>query len=507
MQSAHFQPASQRLPWAARRRPKAVGEFVAREELRLEKLSHHGSPAFATKQSRALKRWSSLPRSTECESSTSSGQENPDLKSVADSRLVIDALARRIQALPAEIRWAYAQQDMIVATAQGVPVRPGPRTARIGLFLKWAAKIGLDVVAAKLASLMLLAAVRYRQSRAPATGERRHYFVGISALRERELVPQFAAMVGEPAAVVDQRFSGALASIYPPSTMELLRSWRDAARPVFADIASAQGSGLLDRSARLSYIVRRLHHYAHFLAVFRGLNAVRPGTVVAFATADLPAYAAVRAGIKATYFPHGFLARSLVLPDFHRVIAFNAPEAGHLRQRLPHASLSPPAFDMRPLEVTRRVAVVGDYGDKLGRSRGFIEFCRSMRIDVVVRPHPADRSDYWAQWERVGGVRIDRVGSFDEFLDRHRPGVMATWYSTTIFDALKRGVLPVTLEADQPDIVFPFSDVALCWPEQKEEIQAALADDRARRDALNAALKLATALPHVDDVSRSIARC
>jgi hypothetical protein len=424
-----------------------------------------------------------------------------NLKSVADTQQAIDALARRIQALPGEIRWVYAQQDVIAATAKGVSVTPGVQTARIGWFLRLAARVGLDVVAAKLASLVLLVAIRCRQSRITVKSGRRRYFVGISALKETELVPQFEAMSGGPATVVDQRFSGALASIYPPSAVELLRSWRDAAQPVFADLA-ADKNVVLDRSAILTYVVRRLHHYAHFLAVFRGLNAAEPGAAVAFSAADLPAYAAVRAGIEAIYFPHGFQTRSLVFPDFHRVVAFNAPEAEHVQSRLPHTPVSMPPPDIRPIRVARRVAVVGNYGDKLARSQELIEFCRAAGIDVVVRPHPADRSGYWNEWEDTSGVRIDRGGTFDEFLERHRPSVMATWYSTPVYDAIVRGVMPVSLEADQPDIVFPFADVALSWPEQKERIQAVLANDKARYDALIKALKLAVGPQHADDAIR-----
>lgn len=410
-----------------------------------------------------------------------------NLSSVADVQRAIDALARRIQDLPGEIRWVYAQQDVIAATAKGVPVTPGVRTARIAQLLKWAGRVGLDHAAAKLASLVLLAAIRCRQSRPPAKAGQRRFFVGIGALKEGELALQFEAMSGGPAAVIDQRFSGALASIYPPGMLDLLRSWHEAAQPIFAALAAEQ-DGPLDRSAVLTYVVRRLHHYAHFLAVFRGLNATAPGTAVGFAAADLPAYAAVQAGIEAIYFPHGFCARSLAYPDFHRVVAFNPPEAEHLRSRLPAASVSVTAPAIRPLHLERRLAVVGDYGEKLDRSRGLIEFCRACGIEVVVRPHPADRSGYWRRWEGVRGVRIDRGGTFDDFLERHRPCVMATWYSTTIYDALLRGVVPVTLEADQPDIVFPFAEVALCWPADKERIKAVLSDRESRYGALTDAL-------------------
>jgi hypothetical protein len=340
--------------------------------------------------------------------------------------------------------------------------------------------------------------MRCRQLTIPVSTKRQCFFVGINALREPELVSQFEAMSGKSASVIDQRFSGALASIYRPSTAELLRSWRDAAQPVFAALADDRRIGLPERLPVLGYVVRQLHHYAHFLAVFRGLNTSQPQASVAFSTGDLPAYAALRAGIDAIHFPHGFLHWSNILPDFPRVVAFNTPDAEHEQSRLPAASVSLPPPTIRPLRPIRCLAVVGDYGDKLARSRELIKFCRGSGIDVVVRPHPADRSGYWNGLEGVSGVRIDRGGTFDEFLERYRPAVMATWYSTTIYDAIVRGVMPVTLEADQPDIVFPFSQVALRWPEQREQIQTVLTSERARYGALIKSLKVAVGAQQTD---------
>jgi hypothetical protein len=358
---------------------------------------------------------------------------------------------------------------------------------------------GLDLFAAKFASLLLLLVIRFRQLQFSGTPGVNHFFVGISALREPDLVRQFEALVAGKASVIDQRFSGSLAAIYRPTLTELLRSWRDAGRPVFTDLAFNHSDWLLERLALLTYVVRRLHHYAHFLAVFRGLSASSPGAVVGFSTADLTAYAAVQARIEAIYFPHGFLARSLIFPDFYHVVSFNAFEADHMKYRLPHTVVSMPPLDVRPIQVRHRVAIVGDYGEKLARSRDLIEFCRVTGIDIVVRPHPADDSGYWNEWADTSGVRIDRGGTFNEFLERHRPAVMATWYSTTIFDAIMRGVVAVTFEADQPDIVFPFSEVALRWPEQRERIQAVLTSERVRYDALTRALKLAVGPHHADE--------
>jgi hypothetical protein len=433
-----------------------------------------------------------------CESEAKSAKLTANL----EAQHAIEALARRLQDLPSEIRWIYTEQNVIVATAMGAPAVAGGRTTAILWLLRCAAKIRLDLTLAKFTSLALLAAMRCRQLTIPVSTKRHCFFVGINALREPELVSQFEAMSGKSASVIDQRSAGALASIYRPSTAELLRSWRDAAQPAFAALAEDHGTRLLDRLAVLAYVVRRLHHYAHFLAVFRGLNASRPKASVAFSTGDLPAYAALRAGIDPVHFPHGFLRRSNILPDFSHVVAFNAPDAEHEQSRLSAASVSLPPPVIRPLRPTRCLAVVGDYIEVGASSSELINFCRAISIRVAVRPHPADRTGYWAAWQRTSGVVVDRDGTFDEFIERHRPCVMATWYSTTVYDALLRGIVPVSFDVNQPDVVFPLSDVALSWPQQKERIQLILANPTARYESLAKALSRAIGLLYVNSAMK-----
>lgn len=398
----------------------------------------------------------------------------------------------------------YSQQDAIAAVARGTTVALGPRTAFVTRLVKVAGIIGLETVAAKLASLALLAGLYWRQFRIPVVEGGGPLFIGIDALREPDLVRQFGAMMGTSPTVIDQRQSGALASLYRPGWRELWRAWCEAADPLIACLANSPVGGVISRSHVLAYMVRRLHHYAQGLAVFRGLKATKGAATIAFSSADLPAYAAARAGIETVYFQHGFLRRSLVFPDFTRVIAFNVAEAEHIRSRLPAAAVTVPKPTIRPLKVERRLAVVGDYGDKLDRSCGLIEFCRTAGIDVVVRPHPADHSGYWNRWKGIRGVSIDPDGSFDDFLERHRPCIMATWYSTTISDALLRGVVPVTLEAEQSDVVFPVAEVALAWPKNRERIQIMLGDPAARHEHLARVFAVATEPVHASTAAKRV---
>jgi hypothetical protein len=195
------------------------------------------------------------------------------------------------------------------------------------------------------------------------------------------------------------------------------------------------------------------------------------------------AYAAIAAGIKAVYFLHGFQRHTLVYPDFSEVHCFNRHEAEHIRERRPDSVI---VVDTEPrlfLETQRLVAIAGDYrsAQELDRCRSFIDWARQQKLPVIIRPHPRDASGYWEQWRGIEGVEIsDRDCDFEDFLQVYRPRVLATWFSTTIYDAILNGVLPVTLMRSDfaNEVVFPFSAIAINWPEQKAVLQDAVWDSQ-----------------------------
>jgi hypothetical protein len=86
------------------------------------------------------------------------------------------------------------------------------------------------------------------------------------------------------------------------------------------------------------------------------------------------------------------------------------------------------------------------------------------------------------------GVAFDEQGAgFEDFLRTLRPRILATWHSTTLFDALTLGVVPVTLSEDDAfadNFVFPFREAALRWPQDIERVETVLRDATARRDFL-----------------------
>ena len=250
----------------------------------------------------------------------------------------IDALVMRLQTLTPEVRWATADEALIAATAMGEPGNEGPNTRRVRGLIVAAGNLGVAYLLVCVLSFVQLFRLWLLQRRAHGKIEPWNpgclaLFVGIRALKERELTSRFEARIGNAAHFVDQREELSLRSKVQPGWRALYTAWREAGQPALAALRRHEIP--LPEAPALASIVRRWHSYAYFLAAFRQLREMGAAGPIGFSTADMAAFAARAAGLKAIYYQHGFLRRSLVFPDFDEIVALNRPEANHLARRAP----------------------------------------------------------------------------------------------------------------------------------------------------------------------------
>jgi hypothetical protein len=419
------------------------------------------------------------------------GRDNKSPSGNFDSALMaaatsnpIELLARKLQSLPAEVRWIHAQSDIIQAKAFGLAPERGPWSAKADRLITAAEFLGLGVVAAALSNLVLLFGLFCRQFGVPCHKGAGVLFVGIGALREAHLLDRFREMYGRPVMKVNETDLDTFFKYQRLGVTPLLREWWLLWTEIRAHLGPSHAQGL-GRHPCLSYLVLRGHMFAYFRAWFRRyLQDANGSRIIGLSAASYVAYAAVSAGTDAIYWIHGFQRRSLVYPDFRQVHCFNWPEAEHIRKRLPSAAVSVDVERAEFLETRRLAAIAADYGtpEELDCCRSFIEWAQQIGLPVLVRPHPQDTSGYWERWRGVNGVEI--VGwqcSFSAFLREYRPRVLVTWYSTTLFDAFMQGVVPITLnqsELTAADVVFPFCSTALKWPEEKAAVATMIDDPR-----------------------------
>jgi hypothetical protein len=317
-------------------------------------------------------------------------------------------------------------------------------------------------------------------------------FIGMNTLRERELVRQFEAIQARGTLQLDERYRTDFFRRAHVPLSALLRETRIVWGEVGAHLDLSRPSEGLNKIYLLTFFLMHGHGFIYLRAWLRRyLSQPSASCTIACTSASYAAFAPAAVGAETMHMEHGFQRHSLVYPDFARSICFNGFDAEHIQRRLPRCVVTVAAQPAKQLPTRRVVAIAGIYGesDGFGLIRPFIDWASRNDLPVFVRKHPADTSDYWEQWRGISGIEMcDGRGSFLEFLERFRPRMLASWFSTALYDALLNGVVPITVTPEGHeaalDTVFPFRELFLCWPEHKEVAQNLLDDDRHRAEFL-----------------------
>lgn len=404
----------------------------------------------------------------------------------------IEALVSRLQLLPGPVRWMYAQQDVLLAIALGQRPLRGPRAARADRLVSVLSRLGFLRIPVAIATLALTAKLYFDQfAVTPDSAPEGPVFFGLGALRDPPLVRAFESRTGRRALVLDETEMSSLARQRRIPLGAILGEWAQVWSEIWSSVGRPQVDGF-DPLNTASWLLMRLHKYAYCRAWLRRWRQTTGHEVVAFSAASYMSFGGAASGARTIYLPHGFQRKSLLLADFTEVHAFNRYEAEHFRSRLPAAAIFPVPLHAEPIPTERRAVITGDYWHETDfeACRPFIDWARAADIPVIIRPHPRDETGYWDRWRAVDGVTFDETPcDIDTFLQRHRPRFLVSWTSTTLFDAVMRGVVPITLAKDPDDMadyIVPLDGLALAWPECATKV-AALADDPAACEVLTLA--------------------
>jgi hypothetical protein len=401
----------------------------------------------------------------------------------------IEALASAIQALPAGVRWLHQQPEVIRAQACGMPVQQGPRTRRAERILSTANVHELARATACAGSFLLLVALYLRQRlTAPSKTLNPCLVVGVGALRERKIVADLEKERGTPVTLVNETSPAEFAGYFHVGWFALWAEWRGAARSAWSSLSDrneTQG-GLGAHHLRLNFLLRA-HLYAFARAWFRELKSRPQGSEpVVFTAASVIAYAGCSAGLRTVYCLHGFQRQSLVYPDFDEVVCFTQVEADHFARRLKNAAVRVQCEPGEKIDSVDAVAIAGAYGQAVGfeECAAFIAWAKARGYVVVLRPHPLDKSKFFEQWRADKDVMFsDTADSFDAFLEHVRPRLLLSWFSTALFDALRRGVVPVVVKTEAwraDDVVFPFEEISLHWPQDQATAEKFMEKEKSR---------------------------
>lgn len=393
----------------------------------------------------------------------------------------------QLSQVPKDCRWAVADEALLKAIALGNRVRRGPLGARLQRWLRWADRINLAGFAVLLVGLVELSRLMRRQGVArAAVGLPERVFVGFGAGSEAMLLEGYRADGGEPVMRLDQTDVSTFGALQTVKLLLALRSLRAAYKASSKALSRLPPALAPLRLEFLTFVGMRLGNYSYMLAWFGQLRAAHPQVrEVCFLSADTPAYAAVATGMRTRFMQHGFVRDSLLLPDFDFIDALTEDELRHFQRRVPAARLAVISYPrLETPSLGRGILIASIYGDhdEMSQILPVLEWARRTGRPVWVRPHPRENRRFWSECVLGAGVRIeDSDPSFLAALQRLRPRLVFSWYSTALADALQCGIIPVTVSGDgakaQQDLVYPLNDRALHWGRHGGEIQRLLEDD------------------------------
>lgn len=420
------------------------------------------------------------------------------------SAAVSAALEALHQLLP-EHRWAVADSALLQSISTGQPVQRGVAGTRLKMLMRRFAGVGLAypllflVGAVELAKLLVRQRHESRSGQDTASGISRNdawscYFVGFGAGAEESLFAHYCLEKGPSVARLDQTKVESMGRSHKVGVTGALAMLVRSLVSARVAIRSIPGELIPWKHDFLTFVGMRLAQYSFASAWFSQLKLnVAAGVEVCFLAADTAAFAACNAGLTTRYLQHGLIRISLALPDFDLVDALTHDEAAYFRRRLPKAAIRlvrPPMSSLKPRRPPG-VLVASGYADhyELGRISPLLQFIAERGIVIHVRPHPRGGRSFW----EAGGLPFpviieDSDVSFDAALERLRPALVVSWFSTALADALYRGIIPVTVcaldDSNVRDMVYPLFRRSLHWPTDRAVLEEILADDASYQGAI-----------------------
>lgn len=300
-------------------------------------------------------------------------------------------------------------------------------------------------------------------------------FVGFGAGPEEEMWQTFVAGTGDPTVRLDETRPETFFTYYCPRLGCLWKQvWRESGA-VIAFLATTDLEPVASyRKDAITFAAMRMALYLLYRSWWTE-HKDRGIIDVVFLAADTPAYACVDTAVAPVeYRQHGLNRRTILLPAFPRLKLLTAVEAEWYSRCMPQVKSStlPCRVSVSQHELVLLIASVYtapgfNKANDLGRLKDLIKWAERNGFRVIVRKHPREEDDFWSR--HFPNVTIDPGGDrFEDALSRLRPMFVASWFSTSLVDALLANVVPVSImqatDSWINDMVFEIPEHCLLWP-------------------------------------------
>ena len=403
-----------------------------------------------------------------------------------------EQVIRELKALNELPEWCYANQGIVYSLIYQRPFRLGIRGKAVYLIL-------LLLRSRALRKRFYISIARWslrKMSRRAASFARpdqvsNDVFVGFGAGSEEYLYQGWCQSADVRKIRINQSKPEEFAQLAMPDETCLEESLRQIACRTFDAVEEAQTAGIRER--RLLWHTSILSRIGTYVYVLESIRAIPEMTSrISFLSPDVAAFAAIdaRGDNKQPvieFLQHGLLRKSNILPRFDRMMCCTELEGAYAKAVTGCEYRLMPSQG-RPYELSDSNVVLfcsnkpGPFFDRtecLSMLTEFRDAIKSAGMEIVIRPHPREPKGFWESHLPEG--RIDYTGdSIEAAFRRLKPRAVAAWWSTTLVDALRWGILPVIIKGAPAecldDLIVPIKEVCVRWPSEADRINRFMSD-------------------------------
>jgi hypothetical protein len=303
-------------------------------------------------------------------------------------------------------------------------------------------------------------------------------FVGFGAGPEAAMWSEFSQENNGLAVRLNQTDASTFGSFHRPRLMVLWREcWRQSASAYSFLAATKLEPVTLHRVDFFTFVAMRVAQYSFYKCWWKEVDLDQVSCVV-FISADTPAYACLDAGVDNVEFrQHGLLRKSVLVPHFKNMKLLSMAEKKYFLNLVPLSTIELKQSN-KLINIHHRTIIIASIYNiqNINKEQSLIvlqelvNWAEQNSLNIVIRKHPKENDTFWE--DHFPRLMIDSVSdSFESLLIRHKPMMVATWYSTTLVDALRCNVVPITIspmkDIHVQDMVLNLREHCLAWPDDK----------------------------------------
>ena len=411
---------------------------------------------------------------------------------------MIEEIFRELYKAPVEFRWALANSGLQkIMTGEAWDVSPfGRRGQLIRRLVGFACVFGVARLVVALVAASEVIRLIYLARRLPPVvlPESCCIFVGFGAGPEEQMWLVFEEESGDAAIRLDATKPETFLAYHRPRTCKLFKQiWRSSGEVLPFLSKTKLEPVASNRKDTLAYAALRMGGYILHRTWWEEIEQGSISQVV-FISPDFRAFACIDAGMDGVeYWQHGLHRKSILMPSFHILKLLTQIEADFYQQYLPRSEIKVLRSKQRVAQHRPCILIASIYevpgfykNQDIARVQSLMRWANQNNLEVIIRKHPKETDSFWQT--HFPKLEIDATQDrFEDALMRIKPVFVASWFSTSLVDALLANVIPISVmePGDQhiQDLVFDLLKHCLLWP-QSESVLNALVDGNTDVDSV-----------------------